>query len=271
MPAPHVLIETLAEMLRRGEPLVSVTLVESVGSTPQDLGSKMIVTAEGLQSGTVGGGQVEHQAIEHAKQMLAATPNESRTHQLVEWNLHRDVGMTCGGVVKLFFETYHQSVWRVALFGAGHVAQAVIHCLKPLDCRVTCIDPRQDWLDRITPGEPIEKICTAEPWTQVESLKDDTFVLCMTMGHGTDRPILEEIFRQNRSFPYLGVIGSKSKRAVLMRELLAAGVTQEQVDSFHCPIGLPLGGNQPGEIAVSVVAQLLEQRDAWRKSQPHAP
>lgn len=268
MSAPHGFIETLAEMLRSGEPLVSVTLVEAVGSTPQDSGSKMIVTAEGLQSGTVGGGPIEHRAIEHAKQMLDATPNEARTHQLVEWNLHRDVDMTCGGVVKLFFETYHQSVWRVALFGAGHVAQAVIHCLEPLDCRILCIDPRQDWLDRITPGAQFEKIRVAEPFTQVEHLKDDTFVLCMTMGHGTDRPILEEIFRQHRNFPYLGVIGSKSKRALLTRELLAAGVTQEQVSSFYCPIGLPLGSNQPCEIAVSVVAQLLEQRDAWRKRLP---
>ena len=87
----------------------------------------------------------------------------------------------------------------------------------------------------------------------------------MTMGHRTDRPIIEEIFRQQRQLPYLGVIGSKSKRAVLSRELRAAGIAQEQIDTIHCPIGLPLGTNQPGEIAVSVVAQLIEQRDAWRK------
>ncbi|MEO2047870.1 MAG: xanthine dehydrogenase accessory protein XdhC [Pirellulales bacterium] len=265
MPAPHGFIETLAEMLRGGLPLVSVTMVEAIGSTPQDTGSKMIVSTEGLQYGTVGGGKIEHQAIEYAKNMLVASANEASAHELVEWNLQRDVGMTCGGVVKLFFESYHQCVWRVAIFGAGHVAQAVIHCLKTLDCRITCIDPRQEWLDRIEAGGQLEKFCTVEPHTQVENLADDTFVLCMTMGHRTDRPILEEIFRQQRQFPYLGVIGSKSKRAVLSRELRAAGIAQEQIDTIHCPIGLPLGTNQPGEIAVSVVAQLIEQRDAWRK------
>jgi xanthine dehydrogenase accessory factor len=81
------------------------------------------------------------------------------------------------------------------------------------------------------------------------------------MGHRTDRPILEEIFRLGRQFPYLGVIGSAAKRAVLQRELRAAGNSQAQAESFHCPIGLPIGGNLPSEIAISVVAQLLQQRD----------
>ena len=86
----------------------------------------------------------------------------------------------------------------------------------------------------------------------------------MTMGHATDRPILEEIFRQGREFPFLGVIGSKAKRAVLLKELAAAGIPAEQAGTFHCPIGLDIGTNQPGEIAISVVAQLIQERDRWR-------
>ena len=172
--------------------------------------------------------------------------------------------MTCGGVVKLFFESYHQCVWHVAVFGAGHVAQAVVQSLLSLDCKITCIDSRSEWLDRLPSANQLEKVCVGEPRTHVQALPDDCFVLCMTMGHGTDRPILEEIFRLGRQFPYLGVIGSKAKRAVLTRELREAGVSQDQIDSMHCPIGLPLGNNQPGEIAISVVAQLIQMRDAWR-------
>jgi xanthine dehydrogenase accessory factor len=98
----------------------------------------------------------------------------------------------------------------------------------------------------------------------VAELPGDAFIICMTMGHATDRPILEEIFRQGRMFPFLGVIGSRAKRAVLIKELAAAGIPMEQADAFHCPIGLAIGSNQPGEIAVSVVAQLIEQRDQLR-------
>ncbi len=63
------------------------------------------------------------------------------------------------------------------------------------------------------------------------------------------------------------MIGSKAKRSVLKRELLAEGISAAQIDSFHCPIGLPLGTNQPGEIAVSITAQLIQQRDRWRAGQ----
>lgn len=264
MPPPSGFVERLAELSRTGQPFVSVTLVEAIGSTPQDAGSKMLVTEAGLSSGTVGGGKVERKALDHAQQLLSQSGAQAVANQLVEWNLQRDVGMTCGGVVKLFFETYNLCDWRVAVFGAGHVAGALAHCLSQMDCRLTCIDPRQEWLDKITDHSQLTKVCLPEPRMHVADLRDDTFVLCMTMGHGTDRPILEEIFQHGREFPFLGVIGSKAKRAVLKRELLEVGVSSEQIDTVHCPIGLPLGTNQPGEIAVSIAAQLIQERDRWR-------
>ena len=266
MPAPHGYVERLAELAASGQPFVSVTLVDAVGSTPQDAGSKMLVTAAGLDMGTVGGGRVEAKAIQEAQAMLAqpARAAGQAAARLVEWNLQRDVGMTCGGAVKLFFESYNHSQWQIVIFGAGHVAAAVVHCLLPLECRLTCIDPREEWLARVPSSLRLTKVRTDDPPSLVAGLPPDAFVLCMTMGHRTDRPILEEIFRQGRRFPYLGVIGSKAKRAVLRRELLAAGVGADQADAFECPIGLPLGSNSPGEIAVSVAAQLLERRDAWR-------
>jgi xanthine dehydrogenase accessory factor len=126
MPPPHGFIEHLAELSSSGVPFVCVTMVQAVGSTPQDAGSKMLVTAEGLLAGTVGGGRVEKQAIEHARRMLATPANQTPLTELAEWNLKRDVGMTCGGTVKLFFETYNHSDWRIVVFGAGHVAGAVV-------------------------------------------------------------------------------------------------------------------------------------------------
>jgi xanthine dehydrogenase accessory factor len=269
MAAPHGFVERLAELAANGAPFVSVTMVDAIGSTPQDAGSKMLVTGGGLDMGTVGGGRVEAKAIEHALAMLAK-PQAAAT-EFVEWNLQRDVGMTCGGAVKLYFETYNHSQWQIVIFGAGHVAAAVIHCLAPLECRITCIDPRQEWLDRLPSSVRLTGVLADDPPSQVASLPEDAFVLCMTMGHRTDRPILEEIFRQRRQFPYLGVIGSKAKRKVLERELVSAGVAPEQLATMICPIGLDLGTNQPGEIAVSVVAQLIQHRQAWRAHQSSGP
>jgi xanthine dehydrogenase accessory factor len=265
MPAPHGFIERLAELAASGTPLVSVTLVDAAGSTPQDAGSKMLVTAAGIDYGTVGGGRLEAKAIAEAQTMLGRPTGEASRTKLVEWNLQRDVGMTCGGVVRLFFESHNHSEWHIVIFGAGHVAAAVVHCLAPLECRITVVDPREDWLARVTPPRRATTICAGNPEAHVAALPDDAFVLCMTMGHRTDRPILEELFRQGRRFPYLGVIGSAAKRKVLERELAAAGVAKDQLATMHCPMGLALGGNQPGEIAVSIVAELIQERDAWRQ------
>jgi xanthine dehydrogenase accessory factor len=96
----------------------------------------------------------------------------------------------------------------------------------------------------------------------VAELTEDDFVVCMTMGHRTDRPILAEILRQGRLPAYLGVIGSEAKRKVMLRELTEEGIAFEIANQFRCPIGLRLGQNQPGEIAVSVAAELIQVRDA---------
>ncbi len=260
MPTPHGFIEKLAELSKSGGPFVSVTMVDAVGSTPQDAGTKMLVDPSGLLFGTVGGGRVENQAIEFAQRMLI--DKDSPTNRLVEWNLQRDVGMTCGGVVKLYFEAYNVRAWRIVVFGAGHVAQALIRCLLEMECQVVCIDPRPDWLAKLPHSGKLTRIQTDDMPAQVAKLSDDDFVVLMTMGHRTDRPILEEIFRQGRRPAYLGVIGSEAKRKVLLRELIDAGIAPDRVETFRCPIGLNLGQNQPGEIAVSVAAELIQVRDA---------
>jgi xanthine dehydrogenase accessory factor len=262
MPAPHGFIEKLAELSRSGVPFVSVTMVDAVGSTPQEAGTKMLVNAAGLVFGTVGGGKVEQKAISIAQQMLS---KNGSSEQLVEWNLQRDVGMTCGGVVKLYFEAYNHQTWRIVVFGAGHVAQALVRCLLELECRVVCFDPRADWLARLPQSGKLQRIHAENMPQVVSQLTDDDFVVCMTMGHATDRPILQEIFRQGRRPAYLGVIGSQAKRKVMLRELAEGGISPESASQFRCPIGLAFGKNQPGEIAISVAAELIQVRDELAK------
>jgi xanthine dehydrogenase accessory factor len=260
MPAPHGFIEKLAELSRSGVPFVSVTIAEANGSTPQDAGTKMLVDGGGLVFGTIGGGRVENQAIEFAQQMLQ--DKDAPLSRLVEWNLQRDVGMTCGGVVKLFVEAYNHRVWRIVVFGAGHVAQALVRCLLELECQVVCIDSRQDWLARLPDSGKLTKRHSDDLPPQAAAIGADDFVLLMTMGHRTDRPILEEILRLGRQPAYLGVIGSEAKRKIMVRELVEAGIDPGTAEKFHCPIGLRLGQNQPGEIAISVAAELIQVRDS---------
>ncbi|HWS71443.1 MAG TPA: XdhC family protein, partial [Thermoanaerobaculia bacterium] len=106
--------------------------------------------------------------------------------------------------------------------------------------------------------------------SMVKTLPDDAYVILMTMGHTTDKPILLEILR-TRTFPYLGVIGSTAKANILKRDVEEAGLPDEAKEAFHCPIGLELGTSHPYEIAVSVIAQLLETRDAATAGSPAPP
>ena len=253
--------DKVQELLAAGVPFVSVTLIDAVGSTPQDAGSKVLVTADGLAFGTVGGGRVEAKAIDHARQMLAAARGPCTL--FVDWNLQTDVKMTCGGTVKLFFETFAHAPWNIAVFGAGHVAQALVRTLLNLDCRVTCLDSRADWIAKLPVHPKLHAVTTDDLAARVPSLAPGTFVALMTKGHSTDTPILLEALRRT-DFPYVGVIGSAAKRAALRRGVLEGGGEARAFESVHCPMGLNLGTNHPYEIALSIAAQLVQVRDRVR-------
>ena len=253
--------EALNDLAASNIPFVAVTVVDTMGSTPQDRGSKMLVTEQGRQFGTVGGGKIEARAIEEAKQLLAdSNAPKTKFHQ---WSLEKDIGMTCGGVVRVYFEAFNVIRWNIVVFGAGHVAQALTEMLSKLDCRVTCIDTRPEWLARIPESPKLRRVHTTDMPSEVAKIPEGSFVILMSMGHTTDKPVLIEILR-TRKFPYLGVIGSNSKAKRLRQDIADAGLPEEMQRAFYCPIGLSIGSDAPNEIAVSVVAQLLQERDKLR-------
>ncbi len=241
----------------RGLAGVVVTVAAVRGSVPTEVGAKMLVGAEGLAAGTIGGGKVEARALDQAQKLWGS----SQACELVTWNLQQDVGMTCGGEMTLLFESFGDSEgWHIVLFGAGHVSQAVVAILKTLSCRVDVVDEREEWLAAlprlagVTPHQ-VEKFQDG-----VKFVREDSFVLSITKGHSADRPVLSELLLREKKLPFLGVIGSAAKRAVLLRELRQDGISEERLETLVCPLGLPLGNNEPAEIAISIVAQLLEVR-----------
>jgi xanthine dehydrogenase accessory factor len=221
----------------------------------------MIVTAAGIHAGTVGGGRVEAKALAVASEMLAAGGAAPR---FASWTLKGDVGMTCGGSVKFYFEPHPAGgPWPIVIFGAGHVAQALLPVLLPLPCTVLCCDTRSEWLEKLPRAANLRVVTAEDPASLIPTLPDNAFVLCMTRGHQTDRPILYWALAE-RDFPFIGVIGSAAKAAVLRRELIAAGLPAARAEEFHCPLGLDFGSNHPHEIALSIAAQLLTERDRGR-------
>jgi xanthine dehydrogenase accessory factor len=249
--------EQIATLRSAGTDAVVITLTAVRGSVPGQVGSKAVVTAAGLLAGNLGGGKVEARAIREAMELLDSGEScVTRT-----WNLQQDVGMTCGGEMGFLFEKVAaERPWHIAVFGAGHVSQALIPVLATLACRVDVIDTRAEWLERIAPSDRVTVRRVEACEAGVDFLTGQTFVICITQGHSSDLPVLREVLRRFPSIPYLGVIGSASKRAVLLRELREAGVAAELLEKIRCPVGLPIGGNDPAEIAISIAGQLLETR-----------
>ena len=258
LPKQASFYEMIVGLEQAGVSFVQVILVESLGSTPQDQAAKMIVSRKGLEAGTVGGGRVEAKAIALAQAILADPRPQP---QFVSWTLKGDVGMTCGGAVKLYFEPHlSTSSWQIALFGAGHVAQALVPVLAPLPCSITCVDSRPEWLEKLPRLRNLAVITSASPEELVPTLPEHTFLLLMTQGHSSDRPVLMRALKE-RNFPYIGVIGSASKAAILRKEMIELGLDPKRAEQFYCPIGLKFGTNHPHEIALSIAAQLLAERD----------
>lgn len=248
----------LSKLIELDIPFVTVTLIDIRGSAPQVTGAKALITDNGLEWGTVGGGKIEAAAIKFSQEALKT--HRGTTCKLVKWNLQTDIGMTCGGEVKLFFEIHNQGEWNLAVFGAGHVAQVLIPMLLKLHCRVTCVDSRPEWIAKLPDHPKLRKVTPDNPASLVSQFSPQTFFVLISKGHAADLPVLSEILK-SRDAPYIGVIGSEQKAKVLKRELTAAGISTEKQQSFVCPIGLPIGNNTPAEISFSIIAQLIQRRD----------
>jgi xanthine dehydrogenase accessory factor len=251
-------IEIFNELTASDISFASILIVDAAGSIPQEIGARLLISNEKICYGTVGGGKVEAKAIKCATELIQN--EEHGNTKFVKWNLQRDIGMTCGGEISLFFEIYNpKKIFKITVFGAGHISQELTPMLSKIDCLVKCIDHRKEWLDKLPDSDQLEKIHLEDMSSYVKNIPSDEFVVIMTMGHTTDLPILKECL--NRKFPYLGIIGSPSKRNRLVKDLYESEEHRERCDKFICPMGDSIGNNTPSEIAFSIISQLLRERD----------
>lgn len=244
------------ELKEAGKSFVMVTMTEAIGSAPQIAGAKCLVSSEGLEAGTVGGGKVEAAAIKKAHDILQG-PAEAPP-ELVKWNLQKDIGMTCGGVGHFLFEHFPASSWNIVIFGAGHVSQALTRVLSRLECQVHVIDDREEWLEKLA---GVKTYKTSDAKNIVSKFDERTYFISMTKGHAFDVPFLVEIYRQFPNAPYIGAIGSTSKANAIKKDLRKIGVSEQFLDRLRIPVGLPIGNNTPEEISISIAAQLLQVKE----------
>ncbi|WP_373715186.1 xanthine dehydrogenase accessory protein XdhC [Roseateles sp.] len=249
------------------EPLILVTVARTDGSAPREVGAWMAVTAVGL-TGTVGGGHLEFDAIARARAALAGGELAAE----VRYPLGPSLGQCCGGVVWLRFERVEAGedlaerlpqppLRSLAVFGAGHVGQALAAMARELPLALHWVDSREGQF----PAGPLPRGWRQEacdpPALAVPDLAPGAAVLVMTHNHAEDFEIIAACLRRQRErgdLGFIGMIGSRSKWASFRQRLEARGFTADDLARVTCPIGVPgVAGKQPAVIAVAVLAQIL--------------
>jgi len=268
---PENILNLLAQLLNSLEKdsAVLVHVLQSKGSVPREPGTWMAVFEHQLV-GTIGGGQFEHQAIGLAKEALRNPSLALPQNQRVA--LGPSLGQCCGGALALGYERVSRQdaprlqaqlalkTHPLALFGGGHVGQALVKILSDLPFHLHWIDSRDEVFPLDTPSHVV---CEHSSPVQaaVADLTPGSAVLIMSFSHAEDLDVVSACLKRQRErsdLPFIGLIGSATKWATFQHRLEDKGFGPSDFARITCPIGLPgINGKSPTEIAVAVAAQLL--------------
>lgn len=250
---PQTWHAALHALQREAQPHALASVVGAAGSTPREPGAKMVITDNDVYD-TMGGGTFEYQVIACAREALANGESGTR---LEAFPLGGRSGQCCGGYVHVLLELFGQAEMEVAVFGAGHVGQALVKLLAPLPWRVHWLDSRQEIFAAPQQARLIQHHFD-DPAAAVAQLPAGCHALVMTHDHAEDLALVDALLRRN-DCASIGMIGSASKWASFRRRLRDAGHdTQLLEEQVRCPIGIPgANGKLPYEIALSVASELL--------------
>jgi xanthine dehydrogenase accessory factor len=248
------LFADIAALEAEGRPFILATVIASHGSTPQKPGSKLVILDGGELRGTVGGGAIEKQIIDAAVELLADASLHTRT---IETHLTHDLGMCCGGKMTVFLEK-HGTAPSLVVFGAGHVAKEVAALAAHVGFRVSVVDERSEWLTEARFPAATRRLEPPDSVAKALAGGADTFACVVTHDHPLDQACVEALV--TKPLAWLGVIGSQRKAERFRQRLRAAGFSDDDVARFESPMGVEIGALTPQEIAVSIVARLVDVR-----------
>jgi xanthine dehydrogenase accessory factor len=256
-------IDVLGELRERGEPCVLVVVTRIKGSAPREPGARMLVAGGELVHGTIGGGNLERLALERAAALLG---RPEAGPESADFPLAEEAGQCCGGSVTLYFEPYRWRRRTIAIFGAGHVGQALAGLAPWLRADVRVIDARaeEEIRPRLPRARPYELRCVGAVEAELDELPDEALVVILTHSHALDLELVARALGRKGAFPYLGLIGSERKWARFRQRLERRGFLPEELARVRCPIGAVRTSKDPAAIALSVAAELAAQLDAPR-------
>lgn len=246
------LVERIVELKKKNSTFCVITVVDSGGTTPRKAGARAIVFSDGTSEGTVGGGSIEVEAFKQASIVIKSGKPLLKNYQLQELETGP---MVCGGSMTLFYEPVLPER-RLTIFGGGHVGRSLARVSREAGWKITVIDDRQGVLEPQFFPSDSELIC--QDYTEFISNRqfgDFDWLVVVTPQHKNDEKVLEAIIKS--AARYIGMMGSAKKVKDVFSNLKKNGIDEKLLKKVYAPIGLNIGIETPGEIAVSIVAEML--------------
>ncbi|MCD6427086.1 MAG: XdhC family protein [Caldisericaceae bacterium] len=249
----------IAELVENGEEFVLATVVNAESSTSGKMGFKMIVLPNGKTFGTVGGGMLEKDVIELAKEIFNTQKSIFKTYILREGE-ESSLGMVCGGKVQVYME-YVGRKPQLVIFGAGHIGKKM-HDILSLDETFDLIvcDNRKEFANK--ENFPNAEVYNDDFKTSIEKmpLRNGAFVVLVTAGGKDDPVILKSLYEKNVKYAYIGMIGSTNRRDKCFTEAKKLGVPEKFLAEIFAPIGLAINSETPFEVAISIIGEIIAYR-----------
>lgn len=248
--------QAIIDVLQNNKRAALTTVVKTRGTTPRNVGAKMIVYPDGAIVGSIGGGETERHVIAAAQQAMTDGQPCYLDLKLADHG-HGD-STTCDDAMEIFVEPLLTAPTLV-IVGAGHVGAAVAQLAKTLGFRIVVIDDRPDLItaenfphaDERIVGDIVAKAREID-------ITPQTYIVLATRAHALDTALLGAIITQPAA--YIGMLGSAKRASAALDALRKQGISDNALARLHSPIGIEIGAETPQEIAVSIIAEIIRER-----------
>lgn len=238
-----IVLNELIKAIGNNQPVALATVIDVKGASPAQKGFKLLAMSDGGHIGNVGGGELERRVIAAARESLL-TGNCTTVHYSLKEEGADSIGMLCGGDVTVFIEPFLTRPILI-IVGGGHIGRPLAEMARIVGYDVKVVDIRPEL------GEG--------PEIDLSRITDNTYVVIITQDHVTDEQTLRKVLGTKAS--YIGMIGSLKKIGTILDHLRKEGFEEEHLKRLRGPIGLDLGGREPQQIALSILAEMEIERN----------
>lgn len=246
------------ELIESRRKFALCTITKAEGSTPRKEGAKMIVLEDGSIFGTIGGGAIEFDVINKAKENLIQNITKS-----YDFELKTDLNMACGGRAQVFIEIYNVTP-QLIIFGAGHIGSFLAQMSPKFGFSIVLIDNRKEVFEnKYFENTKIVNLPYNEAFAHL-SFDENTYICVLTHGHEFDKEVAAYCLKQK--FAYIGIISSRSKTKDIAKFLKEEHfVSDDLISKIDMPIGIPFNAQTPEEITISILAKLIDVKNSIDK------